>query len=83
MNILTLYEGTTPLTGEDQLPQVMTALYDGRLAFSSRPKDRPLIIGNFVQTLDGIVSFKIPHQSGGGVISGGNEKGSPQPWKFR
>jgi riboflavin biosynthesis pyrimidine reductase len=74
MKIITLYEGTGPLTGETRLPEGIAALYDGELQFSFRPNGRPLIIGNFVQTLDGIVSFKIPHQSGGGVISGGNEE---------
>jgi riboflavin biosynthesis pyrimidine reductase len=32
------------------------------------------VIGNFVQTLDGIVSLKIPGLSGGGEISGRNEE---------
>jgi riboflavin biosynthesis pyrimidine reductase len=74
MKIITLFDRTTSLTAENLLPEAITALYDGGLVFSSRPNDRPLIIGNFVQTLDGIVSLKIPHQSGGGVISGGNEE---------
>jgi riboflavin biosynthesis pyrimidine reductase len=72
--ITTLFERTTPLPGENLLSETLAAFYDGKLVFSSQPKDRPLIIGNFVQTLDGIVSFKIPHQSGGGVISGSNEE---------
>jgi riboflavin biosynthesis pyrimidine reductase len=74
MKIITLYERTGPLTAETRLPGSIAALYDGELDFSLWPKGRPLIIGNFVQTLDGIVSFEIPHQSGGGVISGGNEE---------
>ena len=74
MKIITLFERTTPLTAESLLSEAITAFYDGRLVFSSRPKGRPLIIGNFVQTLDGIVSLKIPHQSGGAVISGSNEE---------
>ena len=74
MKIITLFERTTPLTDESLLPEAIAAFYDGRLVFSSGPNARPLIIGNFVQTLDGIVSLKIPHQSGGGVISGSNEE---------
>ncbi|MGD9726250.1 MAG: RibD family protein [Nitrospiraceae bacterium] len=74
MKIITLFDRTMSLTAESLLPEALAALYDGGLVFSSRPNGRPLIIGNFVQTLDGIVSLKIPHQSGGGVISGGNEE---------
>lgn len=74
MKIITLFERTTPLTEHSLLPEAITAFYDGGLVFSPRPNGRPLIIGNFVQTLDGIVSLKIPHQSGGGVISGSNEE---------
>jgi riboflavin biosynthesis pyrimidine reductase len=74
MKIHTLFERTMPLSAEHQLPEAITAVYDGRLAFSPWPNGRPLIIGNFVQTLDGVVSLKIPHQSGGGAISGGNEE---------
>src|SRR5919106_6236630 len=74
MKIITLFERTTPLTAENLLTQAITTFYDGRLVFSSRPNGRPLVIGNFVQSLDGIVSLKIPHQSGGGVISGSNEE---------
>ena len=74
MKITTLFERMIPLTEENLLSETVTAFYDGKLVFSSQPKGRPLIIGNFVQTLDGIVSLKIPHQSGGAVISGGNEE---------
>ena len=74
MKIITLFERTTPLTADSVLPEAITASYDGRLVFSARPNGRPLIIGNFVQTLDGIVSLKIPHQSGGAVIRGSNEE---------
>lgn len=34
---------------------------------------RPHVIGNFVTTLDGVVSFTLPGKSGGGDISGFNE----------
>jgi hypothetical protein len=74
MKIITLFDRTPSLTAESLLPEALAAFYDGGLVFSSQPNGRPLVIGNFVQTLDGIVSLKIPHQSGGGVISGGNEE---------
>ena len=35
--------------------------------------DQPYVVGNFVSTLDGVVSFEIPGKSGGGEISGFNE----------
>jgi riboflavin biosynthesis pyrimidine reductase len=44
-------------------------LYDGDLRFSL-PRERPYVVANFVETLDGVVSFAIPGQSGGGEISG-------------
>jgi riboflavin biosynthesis pyrimidine reductase len=74
MKITTLFERMAPLDADNLLSDTLTAVYDGQLVFSSQPNGRPLIIGNFVQTIDGIVSFKIPRQSGGGVISGGNEE---------
>jgi riboflavin biosynthesis pyrimidine reductase len=73
MNISTLFEH-----GEDGqesgLPEIWRGAYDGNLLFSDSPAGRPLVIGNFVQTLDGVVSFNIPGQSGGGEISGRNEE---------
>jgi riboflavin biosynthesis pyrimidine reductase len=74
MKITTLFERMIQLDTDNLLSETLTAVYDGKLVFSSQPKSRPLIVGNFVQTIDGIVSFKIPHQSGGGVISGSNEE---------
>jgi riboflavin biosynthesis pyrimidine reductase len=37
-----------------------------------RPPERPYVIANFVQSLDGVVSFGIPGRSGGGEISANN-----------
>jgi len=54
------------------LPEELTILYGGDLrlpAFDCRPS----VIGNFVSTIDGVVSFEIPGKSGGGDISGFNE----------
>ena len=56
------------------LPAHLKALYDGDLSFPEVPGSRPFVMGNFVQTLDGMVSFKIPGFSGGGDISGRNEE---------
>ncbi|MGH2389281.1 MAG: dihydrofolate reductase family protein, partial [Chloroflexota bacterium] len=52
------------------LPAALARLY-GPLRLPARV-DRPLIIGNFVTTLDGVVSLNAPGQSGGGPISGEN-----------
>jgi riboflavin biosynthesis pyrimidine reductase len=52
------------------LPPDLAALY-GRLQFPTH-RGRPYIIGNFVSTLDGVVSLNVPGQSGGGPISGFN-----------
>jgi riboflavin biosynthesis pyrimidine reductase len=36
------------------------------------PRGRPLVYGNFVSTLDGVVSLQVPGHEGGGDISGFN-----------
>ena len=53
------------------LPNELLKLY-GRLHFPP-PRDRPHVIGNFVSTLDGIVSLNVPGKAGGGPISGSNQ----------
>ena len=53
---------------EPALPQGLRALYDGDLHF--RTSERPFVIGNFVSTLDGVVSYEIKGQAGGSTISG-------------
>ena len=57
---------------EPVLPEDLTILYGGDLRFPEHD-DRPYVIGNFVSTLDGVVSFEVPGKSGGGDISGFNE----------
>ncbi len=52
------------------LPIELAALY-GSLRLPMRAK-RSYVIGNFVTTLDGVVSLKMPGQAGGGEISGFN-----------
>jgi riboflavin biosynthesis pyrimidine reductase len=54
------------------LPEELTILYGGDLRFPALDF-KPYVIGNFVSTIDGVVSFEIPGQSGGGDISGFNE----------
>jgi riboflavin biosynthesis pyrimidine reductase len=45
-------------------------MYDGDLHFRTSPAARPLVIANFVSTLDGVVSYAIKGESGGSTISG-------------
>jgi riboflavin biosynthesis pyrimidine reductase len=56
--------------GEPILPSELRRYYDGDLRFSPALEERPHVIGNFVSTLDGVVSYAIPGHSGGGEISG-------------
>ncbi|HEV2237073.1 MAG TPA: dihydrofolate reductase family protein [Ktedonobacterales bacterium] len=51
------------------LPEPLAALYGGGLSFAL-PGDRPLVLGNFVSTLDGVVELDAPGKLGGGPISG-------------
>ncbi|HTL60414.1 MAG TPA: dihydrofolate reductase family protein [Nitrospira sp.] len=71
MRLKTLYDSTGP---SGRLTTELQALYDGDLVFPDPTRTRPFIIGNFVQSLDGVVSFKIQGHSGGGDISGRNEE---------
>jgi riboflavin biosynthesis pyrimidine reductase len=56
------------------LPDGLRARYDGNLSFPPAPVERPYLIGNFVSTLDGVVSFNLPGQSEGAQISNSNEE---------
>jgi len=55
------------------LPDELRILYGGDLRFPAFSGERPYVVGNFVSTLDGVISFEIPGQSGGGAISGSDE----------
>jgi riboflavin biosynthesis pyrimidine reductase len=68
--IVTLYERTpaSPAT----LPPTLARLYGGGLALPQGKDTRPYVIANFVETLDGVVSYNAPDQTGGGAISGDN-----------
>lgn len=63
-----LWEATIDQGIDVPLPAELLRLY-GPLQFPPR-RDRPYVIGNFVSTLDGVVSLNVPGQSGGGPISG-------------
>ncbi len=69
MHIATLYERAqkaAPVLGPE-----LRRLYGGDLFFPPPTNGRPYVIGNFVETLDGVVSYRIPGRSGGEEISGG------------
>jgi riboflavin biosynthesis pyrimidine reductase len=68
--IVTLYERApvSPAT----LPPTLATLYGGGLALPQGKAGRPYVIANFVETLDGVVSYNTPDQTGGGAISGNN-----------
>lgn len=55
------------------LPTGLRELYDGDLHFPQAPDPRPYVIGNFVSTLDGVVSYRIEGHSGGSTISGSDQ----------
>jgi riboflavin biosynthesis pyrimidine reductase len=67
--IQTLLDRDRQPTGHT-LPQALFELYDGDLHFPAAPADRPYVISNFVSTLDGAASFKLPGQSSGSTVSG-------------
>jgi len=52
------------------LPEELRIAYGGDLWFPPSGSQRPFVIGNFVSTVDGVVSFEIAGKSGGGDISG-------------
>jgi riboflavin biosynthesis pyrimidine reductase len=72
LEIKTLYDGTGAPTSPC-LTKILREVYDGELCFNDT-SSRTLIVGNFVQTLDGVVSLKISGKSGGADISGRNEE---------
>src|SRR5438067_8089595 len=72
MQIATLYEREEPK--EQSLTSELRRLYGGDLCFPEPHSNRPYVIANFVETIDGVVSFRIPGRSGGGEISGGSDE---------
>ena len=67
--LATLYDSAPG--DEVPLPIELATLY-GSLRFPRSANTRPYVIGNFVTTLDGVVSLNAPGQAGGGEISGFN-----------
>ena len=66
--ITTLLDRTSTLD-QSVLSEELRILYGGDLRFPAH-RDRPYVIGNFVSTLDGVVTFEVRGKSGGGDISG-------------
>src|SRR3954447_24032099 len=69
--ISTLFDSNAALD-DNVLREDPRILYSGDLRFPAH-SDQTYVIGNFVSTLDGVVSFEIPGESGGGEISGFNK----------
>ena len=62
----------SPASGDwrgDGMPKALATRYDGALAVPL-PSGRPLVIANFVSTLDGVVALDALGRTGGGEISG-------------
>ncbi len=68
--IRTLFERAPQSTAA--FPAELAALYNGGLTLDA-PAERPLLIVNFVSSIDGVVSYALPGRSGGGEIGGFNQ----------
>jgi riboflavin biosynthesis pyrimidine reductase len=55
------------------LPEELRIAYGGDLRFPPSGPQRPYVVGNFVSTVDGVVSYELTGKSGGGDISGFDE----------
>jgi riboflavin biosynthesis pyrimidine reductase len=68
----TLYDRYDKSSFEIPMPSRLHSLYgDFRLPIrTQRAVSHPYVIGNFVATLDGVVTLNVPGQAGGGPISG-------------
>jgi riboflavin biosynthesis pyrimidine reductase len=72
--LTTLFDDAPQSSGATGLPEELQAIYGGDLAIpTNSSSDRPFIIANFVQTLDGVISFEIAGHDMGGDISGHSE----------
>ena len=74
MQIITLYEREEPK--EQILTPELLRLYGGDLSFPAPHSNRPYVIANFVETIDGVVSFRLPGRSGGGERRGSIRDGT-------
>ncbi|GAC1433083.1 MAG: hypothetical protein NVS4B1_29980 [Ktedonobacteraceae bacterium] len=71
--IVTLYEREH--VSADTLPAILATLYGGGFALPVRvQQERPYMIANFVETVDGVVSYNAPGQTGGAAVSGNNKQ---------
>ncbi len=70
--IMTLYERAP--APDQSLPAALAQRYGGGLAIpEAGPGGRPYVVANFVETVDGVISFMEAGHAGGGEISGFNE----------
>lgn len=71
--IITLYEHEP--APPDSLPPALAAAYGGGLVIpAGSTSTRPYVVVNFVETVDGVVSYDLPGKAGGGSISGENDQ---------
>ncbi|HEY4388454.1 MAG TPA: dihydrofolate reductase family protein, partial [Ktedonobacteraceae bacterium] len=71
--LVTLFERySVPM---ETLPPVLASYYAGGLSIPEGSEEkRPYVFANFVETIDGIISFGAPDQASGGSISGDKEQ---------
>ena len=71
--IVTLYE-REPVS-VDTLPVTLATLYGGGFALPQHvPQERPYVMANFVETIDGVVAYNAAGQTGGAAVSGNNKQ---------
>lgn len=71
--IVTLYE--RELVAVETLPTTLATQYGGGFVLPERARqDRLYVIANFVETIDGVVSYNAPRQTGGAAVSGDNKQ---------
>ena len=59
----------------DTLPATLATLYGGGFTLPKRvQQERPYVLANFVETIDGVVSYNAPGQTGGAAVSGNNKQ---------
>ena len=71
--IISLYEKEH--VPADTLPATLATLYGGGFAIPKRvQQERPYVMANFVETIDGVVSYNAPGQTGGAAGRGNNKQ---------
>lgn len=67
--IHTLYERTP--APRDSLPPALAAAYDGGLVIpDTQPGERPYVLVNFIESLDGVISYTLPGEPYQGTVGG-------------